>query len=113
MALLGTVNYAPHAARFIRQHWFDSGPFIIAEFVAHVRGSSFGVESGPRRYHQAAMDHRGAANTLNELPLSATRWVWSGLVVGSTRSRMAHTGSGLIDEYHRETIYFGTPTVRD
>jgi hypothetical protein len=30
-----TVIYTPNTARFVRQHRFDGGPFIIAEFVAH------------------------------------------------------------------------------
>jgi hypothetical protein len=30
-----TVIYAPNAARLVRQHRFDGGPFVIAEFVAH------------------------------------------------------------------------------
>jgi hypothetical protein len=30
-----TIIYTPNATRFVRQHWFDGGPFIIAEFVAH------------------------------------------------------------------------------
>src|SRR5450759_76935 len=30
-----TVIYTPNAARLVRQHWLDGGPFIIAEFVAH------------------------------------------------------------------------------
>jgi hypothetical protein len=30
-----TVIYAPNAARLVRQHRFDGGPFIITEFVAH------------------------------------------------------------------------------
>jgi hypothetical protein len=30
-----TVIYAPNAARLVRQHRFDGGPFIIAEFVAY------------------------------------------------------------------------------
>src|ERR1700688_5095226 len=39
-----TVIYTSNAARLVRQHRLDGGPFIIAEFVAHrlelrVRGS--------------------------------------------------------------------------
>jgi hypothetical protein len=30
-----TVIYTPNAARLVRQHRLDGGPFIIAEFVAH------------------------------------------------------------------------------
>ena len=30
-----TVIYTPNATRFVRQHGFDGGPFIIAECVAH------------------------------------------------------------------------------
>jgi hypothetical protein len=30
-----TVIYPPNAARLVRQHRFDGGPFMIAEFVAH------------------------------------------------------------------------------
>jgi hypothetical protein len=30
-----TVIYPPNAARLVRQHRLDRGPFIIAEFVAH------------------------------------------------------------------------------
>src|SRR5271167_5111269 len=30
-----TVIYTPNATRLVRQHRFDGGPFIIAEFVAH------------------------------------------------------------------------------
>jgi hypothetical protein len=29
-----TVIYTGNAARLVRQHWFDSGPFKIVEFVA-------------------------------------------------------------------------------
>ena len=29
------VIYTPDAARLVRQHRFDGGPFVIAEFVAH------------------------------------------------------------------------------
>ena len=30
-----TIIYTPNAARLVRQHRFDGGPFIVAEFVAH------------------------------------------------------------------------------
>jgi hypothetical protein len=30
-----TIIYTPNATRFVRQHRFDGGPFIIAEFAAH------------------------------------------------------------------------------
>jgi hypothetical protein len=33
--LLATVIYTPNAARLVREHRLDGGPFIIAEFVAH------------------------------------------------------------------------------
>jgi hypothetical protein len=30
-----TPSHSPNATRLVRQHRFDGGPFIIAEFVAH------------------------------------------------------------------------------
>jgi len=30
-----TVIYPPNAARLVRQHRLDRGPFVVAEFVAH------------------------------------------------------------------------------
>src|ERR1700738_2562432 len=37
-----SVIYARNAARLVRQHWLDRGPFIIGEFVAHENQAPFG-----------------------------------------------------------------------
>jgi hypothetical protein len=57
-----TVIYTRNAARFVRQHRLDSGPFKVAEFVAH---------DSRLRFRSLNHVRGGAANALNLLPLSA------------------------------------------
>jgi hypothetical protein len=45
-----TVVYPRNATRLVRQHRLDRNPFIIGEFVAHIRAPSFG-----------SLNHKGAA----------------------------------------------------
>jgi hypothetical protein len=67
-----TIIYPANAARLIRQHRLDRGPFIIAEFMAHDSRLGFWeLESLPPQYHQAATAGGEAVNALNLLPLSA------------------------------------------
>jgi hypothetical protein len=69
-----TVIYAPNAARLVRQHRFDGGPFVIAEFVAHDSRLRFSeLESCLGQSHQPATPGGSAANVLNLLPLSAAQ----------------------------------------
>ena len=69
-----SIIYARNAARLVRQHQLDRGPFIIAEFVAHDSRLRFGeLESRLRPHHQPATAQGGAANALNLLPLSAAQ----------------------------------------
>src|SRR5260370_42073903 len=66
-----TVICTPNAARLVRQHRLDGGPFIIAGFVAHdsrLRFRSLNHVSGSAINPQA---YGVAANALNLLPLSA------------------------------------------
>jgi hypothetical protein len=66
-----TVINAPNAARLVRQHQLDGGPFIIAEFVAHDSWLRF---RSLNHVSCSAINlpwHSVAANALNLLPLSA------------------------------------------
>src|ERR1044072_1251966 len=66
-----TIIYAPNAARLVRQHRLDGGPFVIAEFVAHesrLRFRSLNHVSGSAINRQRPV---AAANALNLFPLSA------------------------------------------
>jgi hypothetical protein len=38
-----TVIYTPNAAQLVRQHRLDGASLMIAEFVAHIRGSGLGA----------------------------------------------------------------------
>ncbi|MEA2823051.1 MAG: hypothetical protein QOJ86_5055 [Bradyrhizobium sp.] len=72
--------------RLVRQHRFDGGPFIIAEFVAHdSRAPVSELESRLLQRHQPAMAYGDAANGLNLLPLSAEQRTWRDLPLALPR----------------------------
>ena len=57
-----TVVYTPNAPRFVRQHWFDGGPFIVAEFMAHDSKLQFqSLNHASSKRHQPAIARGGVA----------------------------------------------------
>ena len=83
-----TVIYTRNAARLVRQHRFDGGPFIIAEFVAHDSRLQFRTLN-----HAPARIINPARPVAGPLMLRITS-AFSGITdmalpaAGSTRSRM-------------------------
>ena len=67
-----TVICTLNAARLVRQHRLDGGPFTIAEFVAHDSQLRFRtLNHAHGRIANPARRLGGAANDLNLLPLPA------------------------------------------
>jgi branched-chain amino acid transport system substrate-binding protein len=63
------VVYTPNPTRFVRQHRFDCGPFVVAQFVAH--DSELRFWNLNHVWGSATNPQWSVANALNLLPLPA------------------------------------------